>query len=332
MIIETKAYARAGLIGNPSDGYHGKVISIILGNFRCRVTLWESPELEIIPAVRDQSRFRNMDHLARDVEQYGYYGGVRLVKAAIMKFRNYLVEKGIELPRPNFALRYDTDIPQQVGLGGSSAIITAVFRALMQFYRVEIPRPILPNIILATEVEELGISAGLQDRVIQVYEGMVYMDFDRDYMEANGHGRYEEMDPRLLPPIYLAYRTRASQGSEVFHNNIRYRYEQKEPQVVKAMEFFAGITEQAREALLAGHPERLGPLMNSNFDCRSSIYQISDLNREMVEVARSTGASAKFAGSGGCIIGVYDDDKMYRELEIDLGKIGVKVIKPKIRG
>ena len=33
--------------------------------------------------------------------------------------------------------------------------------------------------VLLVEQEELGITVGLQDRVIQVYEGLVYMDFDR---------------------------------------------------------------------------------------------------------------------------------------------------------
>jgi len=33
LIIRKRAYARAGLIGNPSDGYHGKTISIIVRNF-----------------------------------------------------------------------------------------------------------------------------------------------------------------------------------------------------------------------------------------------------------------------------------------------------------
>jgi glucuronokinase len=331
MIIQTQAFARAGLIGNPSDGYHGKTISIILRNFACRVTLWESPELEILPAARDHSRFKNIDDLVKDVRQYGYYGGVRLVKAAIKKFHNHLTRQGVELPKRNFTLRYETDIPQQVGLGGSSAIIMAIFRALMKFYDISIPQPILPNIILATEVEELGISAGLQDRVIQVYEGMVYMDFDRDTMEKQGHGIYEYLDPDLLPPLYLAYRTRASEGSEVFHNSIRYRYEQQDPEVLKAMNFLAGVTDEARRNLETGHPERLGELMNANFDCRNSIYHISELNREMVETARAAGASAKFAGSGGCIIGVYQDEEIYRRLQDSLGAIGVEVFKPIIK-
>ena len=39
MVIKTASYPRAGLIGNPSDGYHGKTISVIIRNFSAQVTL-----------------------------------------------------------------------------------------------------------------------------------------------------------------------------------------------------------------------------------------------------------------------------------------------------
>ena len=38
--------------------------------------------------------------------------------------------------------------------------------------------------------EELGITAGLQDRVVQVYGAVVYMDFAKELMQQHGHGRY----------------------------------------------------------------------------------------------------------------------------------------------
>ncbi len=57
MIIRTNANARAGLIGNPSDGYFGKTISIICRNFAARVTCYESPRLAIVPRRRDQLEF-----------------------------------------------------------------------------------------------------------------------------------------------------------------------------------------------------------------------------------------------------------------------------------
>ena len=56
-------------------------------------------------------------------------------------------------------------------------MIVATLRCLMDFYGVNIERDIQPSLALAVETEELGIAAGLQDRVIQVYEGLVYMDF-----------------------------------------------------------------------------------------------------------------------------------------------------------
>src|SRR4029453_18100806 len=102
-----------------------------------------------------------------------------------------------------FTVSYQSDIPRLVGLSGSSAIVTAMMRALMQFYGVEIPRHWLPTLILSVEKEELGIAAGLQDRVIQVDEGIVYMDFERKVMESRGYGIYEPLQPLKLPPLYV---------------------------------------------------------------------------------------------------------------------------------
>jgi glucuronokinase len=52
----------------------------------------------------------------------------------------------------------------------------------------DIPKPLQPQFILDVETQELFIQAGLQDRVIQIYEGMVYMDFNQAVMESQGYG------------------------------------------------------------------------------------------------------------------------------------------------
>ena len=57
MIITSHAYARAGLVGNPSDGYFGKTIAFIVRNFKATVRLWESPHFEIVPSHGDFARF-----------------------------------------------------------------------------------------------------------------------------------------------------------------------------------------------------------------------------------------------------------------------------------
>ncbi len=330
MACDTTVYARAGLVGNPSDGYYGKTISFTVRNFCARVSLYESTDLEIIPSLRDRSRYDSIEELVEDVKAYGYYGGIRLMKAAIRKFADYCQERGIQLPRQNFSMRYRSSIPRHVGLAGSSALVIGALKCLMEFYDVAIPKPLLPTLALEVEAMELGIAAGLQDRVIQVYENCVYMDFDREYMEAHGHGKYEEMDPALLPNLFLGYRTDFSESSEVFHNPIRERWLRGDPEVVQAMKEFAHYAEQVRNLLLAGRGHEIGPWLNRNFDLRRSLFRLNPADIEMVERARATGAYCKFAGSGGAIVGMYEDEGMYQRLLRTFEGTSVVLFKPEI--
>lgn len=330
MIIHSKAYPRVGLIGNPSDGYFGKTISFAFSNFCAEVVLYETPELEILPSEKDHSRFNGIKDIVKDVKLHGYYGGIRLLKATIKKFHDYCEENQIDLHRKNFTIRYTSNIPHGVGLAGSSAIIAACLRALMTFYGVSIAKYIQANLILSAEVDELHISAGLQDRVIQVYEGLVYMDFSKEIMTKQGYGNYESLEPGLLPKLYVAYREDLSEPTEVFHNNIRERFQRGDRNVTNAMRYWAGLAGKVKRSLLNGQTEKIGDLLNANFDRRRKIYHLSEENIRMVEAARSTGASAKFTGSGGAIVGTYENKQMFDQLKKKLRKLKIKVIKPRI--
>ncbi len=327
-MIETVAYARAGVLGNPSDGYFGKTIALTLKNFRSRALLYPSARLEIKPSAADIPIWENLAQLRAHTRWRGYYGGLRIIRALIMRFSDYCLSRGIPLHDRNFTIEYDSNIPLRLGLGGSSAIITSSLWALMRFYEVDLPLQVQANLVLETETKELAVSAGLQDRVAQVYQGLVYMDFSRDLMETRGYGDYERLDPSLLPNLYVAYRTNLSEGTEVFHNDLRRRFSDGEPEVVSAMQEWAAIAQQGREALLARDAGRFGQLINANFDLRARIYHIGIENLQMVRVARDAGATAKFAGSGGAIIGTYRDEDHYQLLSEALGRLDVRVIHP----
>ncbi len=327
-MIETYAYARAGLLGNPSDGYFGKTISFLVRNFRARVLLYPSARLEIKPSKADTPVFENLADLYQTTRWRGYYGGIRIIQALIVRFMDYCRAQGIELPERNFTIEYETTVPMRLGMGGSSAIITAALRALCAYYEIDIPKPVMANLALETETRELGVPAGLQDRVIQVYEGLVYMDFSRELMERQGHGNYEPLDPALLPNIYVAYRTALSEGTEVFHNNVRERWRAGDPAVVEAMRTWASYAEQGRRALLDRDYATLNRLINANFDLRAQIYRIDPGNLQMIRRAREAGASSNFAGSGGAITGAYEDEPMYARLVAALEPLGIRVIKP----
>ena len=330
-IIRKRAYARAGLLGNPSDGYNGKTISVSVRNFWAEVVMYEWDSVDIVQSRDDRARFRTIHDLAQDVRLHGYYGGIRLIKATIKRFVDYCDNNSLKLHSRNFSVRYETNIPRQVGLAGSSSIIVATLRCLMEFYAIEIPLELQPSLVLSIETEELRISAGLQDRVIQCYEGVVFMDFSKPAKrEAQGitYYTYERLDPALLPPLYISYHNALSEPTEAFHNDIRGRYDCGESLVVDAMQHFAGLTAEGRKALLRQNAKKLSELINENFDTRRSIYKLPAWQVKMVETARRCGASAKFAGSGGAIIGVYHDEAMFNEIRDRMAEIGSITLKP----
>ena len=330
MIIDSRAYARAGIVGNPSDGYFGKTISVIIKNFGAHIQLYQSPELSIVPQDADTNHFRSINHLRETVSLIGYNGGIPIIKAAIKKFCDFCEANNVRLANKNFTINYHSTIPRQVGLAGSSAIIIATLKALMKFYDVAIPAPVLPTLALQAETQEMGINAGLQDRVIQCYEGCVYMDFNHQQMEAHGHGKYVPLDPALLPKLYIAYKTNLGKVSGKVLNEIRSKFDKGDEHVINTLQQIALLADKGMEAINSGNHAELGSLINQNFDNRCKIMSISPSNMELVQTARACGASASFTGSGGAIIGTYNNDEMLNKLVYSLKKINARVIKPYI--
>ena len=332
MIIRTVAFPRAALVGNPSDGYNGKTIAFVFDNYCAEVQLYETPELEILPSFRDRTKYDDLESMHRDVELYGYYGGIRLLKAACKKFFEYSRNQGVTLEKKNFTIRYNSSIPNRLGLAGSSAIITAAMRAMFKFYGLTITPDHLANLVLSTERDELGIPAGLQDRVAQAYDEPVFMDFDLEHMQKTGVGIYTPIDIPDELKLYVAYRTDLAEGSEILHSRLREKYNAGVPQVLDAMKEWAHLTEEVASAINNREYSRIPALLNRNFDLRCEVCAdaVSSKNLQMVKVARACGASAKFTGSGGAIIGTYEDEKMFEAMKIAFRESKVELIKPSI--
>lgn len=329
-VVTARSFARAGLLGNPSDGYFGKTISFSFTAFCVELRLTESSRLRFVPGEVDDATFDSPRQLVRDLRLYGYYGGIRMLKAVAKLFFEYCEEHVQELPDYNFTAEYKINIPRLVGLSGSSAICSAMLKALMSFYGVEIPLEDQPTIIMRAERDELGIACGLQDRVAQIYNGLTFMDFNRAVMDETGHGLYERLDPTRIPNLYIAYDPRRAEESGRAHRRVQRLFQQHNGDVMAAMTEFADIAQRGRDALVSGQMDALPALINANFDLRDKIFNVAEENRRMVMVARGVGASAKFAGSGGAIVGTYGDEAQYSALVTALSGIGCRTLKPVI--
>ncbi|GBC10060.1 hypothetical protein RclHR1_09300007 [Rhizophagus clarus] len=320
------SYARVGLMGNPSDGYYGKTISFLISNFFVRLTLIpnHSTENSIISFLKNGNSnndcnlsFDSLNSLVEMSKNKGYDKENCLLQATCKVFSEYCLKNNIDLHHQGFSVHFNTNIPRQVGLAGSSAIILAFWKALMNFYNISdenISLPIQANLILSVEKDELNISAGLQDRVIQVYGGLVYMDFNKDQMTKHGFGIYEKLDINLLPKgLWIAYELNHSDSGEI-HTDVRKRYESGDQKVIDAMKQFISFTEQARNILIHKNETKrrdLAELMNKNFDLRREIFGdqiLGQTNLFMIELARKYNFATKFTGSGGTILGLWNGD------------------------
>ena len=154
--IVTRANARVGVMGNPSDGFFGRTISLSVNNFWAEVRVWPSTRLAILPhPLYDPLSFGSLADLHKVVAHEGTDGGVRLLLAACKRFYSHCQTNGIDLRTDaNCTLAYDTNVPRQVGLAGSSAILTATITSLIAFHRVpkeKLPLDELPSLVLSIE-------------------------------------------------------------------------------------------------------------------------------------------------------------------------------------
>ncbi len=279
------AHARAGLLGNPSDLYDGRVIAFALANFRACVTLTPAERFEIEPGADDGLVYPSLREGGAALAAYGCDDGVRLLRAAIQQLvarRGGLADLASDDPRLHFRISYTTDIPRQVGLAGSSAIITAALRALAEWFGLRLARAELAELALACETDALGITAGPMDRVIQAYQGLLWMDF----APPRGAHSYRPLDPELLPPLFVAWDPRGGEPSRKLHGDVRLRFLRGDPGVLRALASLPALADEGLDCLERGDTAGLMRLVDRNFETRASIFPVAEVDAERRAVVR----------------------------------------------
>lgn len=284
------ACARAALAGNPSDGYGGAVLALALDARCATATAWRSQR----PASDPPSE---------------------LVDAAVRRFAAELAPAAGAT-----AVRFTTRIPRAVGLGGSSAIVVATLRALCELWSVQLAPMATAQLALSIELDDLGIAAGLQDRIAQTHGGLTFMDFATDPPTAT------PLDRGMLPALIVAWRADSGGHSGDVHAPLRDRHAAGEPDVLRAMRTLTRAAHEAADAIATGDHEALCASVDASFDARRSMLALDPRHVEMIEVARAAGAAANYAGSGGAIVAVCSDRSHRERVRTALERIGCEML------
>ena len=116
MRIEASAPGRCGIIGNPTDGYGGCVISCSLRE-RARVVLTTPADELSVTALGRTATFRDRSdcHLKDD-----YFDFLRAILSFLRRF---------DL---RFRMEVSTEVPVNAGLAGSTAVLVSALVAVLR--------------------------------------------------------------------------------------------------------------------------------------------------------------------------------------------------------
>jgi glucuronokinase len=300
--------ARAGIVGNPSDGYGGRVVATTIGQLCAQVTA----------SVAE-----------RPADEPG--DGAALLAAARGVAEEWLTADAAVEVIPT-TLTFTTDIPRQVGLAGSSAIAIGVIEALAELHGVEPEPTTVARLALRTEVDVLGIAAGPQDRVVQAHRGVLDMQFgemqfrDTDVAEAGparSHtrspesgsdpmrfagawdpARYRRLPEAALGDLVVAWHPDPGDPSGVVHGDLRARWDAGDPDVHEVMASLADLAGRAADVLRSGSRDALAPIIDEACRLRRRLWTFSAVDEQLLAVAERADAAATLAGSGGAIVAV----------------------------
>lgn len=296
--------ARAALAGNPSDLFQGAVVAIPVRSVAATVRVAESEAFEIPGLDQSPTSIEELDHT---VETSGC-GTVQPLVAATLA----ALWRRFEADVSPVVVDVDTAIPRGVGLAGSSAIVVATIRALIDHQpdrewarRLGTDPWLLASTALDAEATVLGITAGMQDRLVQTVGENLFMDFSR---HSTGHGDPTDKRFRVLGPLpgsaFVAFLPATAADSGAVHARI----DTSTASFTATMSDLAHTAHDAASAIDAHDTDGLAAAMNATFDLRASCMDLDPAHVAMVIAARRRRAAATYTGSGGAVTVLCSDD------------------------
>ena len=286
-MFKAQAPGRVGIIGNPSDGYGGAVVSCTIRN-RATATIESADSLIVTTGNGDKIFNRAEDFVLRS----DYYD---IFRAVFAYFKLYSLKARIVL---------STTIPKEAGLAGSTVALSAILMVILAYINKKYDQCYIAELNRFIEYNYLKCQCGYQDAYMTIFGGLKYLDF-------HGKEKYRELDEEPYAyveklntnykklPFIIAH-TGVKRNSGQYHLPIRRRWLNGEEKVVEAYKKISALASEGKEALLSGNWHRLAWLMNENHHIQESLAFCGEDNNRLIKTALNNGAlAAKLAGAGG---------------------------------
>jgi D-glycero-alpha-D-manno-heptose-7-phosphate kinase len=292
-VVRAAAPLRISFVGGGTDFPHyferhgGAVLSATIDHV-VRVT--------ITPRDDRQVRVRSLDlgHLVEYHLDEGpeYDGRMDLAKAAIERMG---VDGGLDVA-------IGSEAPAGSGLGGSSALVTAVVGALAALDGRSMTADELARLAYAIERDDLQIAGGWQDQYAAAFGGCNLLEFSASGVDVTPVRADPQVMERLLANLVLCYTGAVRRNVGLIDTQIS-MFRQGREDTILGMKQLHEMAYAMRDALEAGEPDRLGAMLHEAFEAKKRmnphIAEHTPIDA-MLGAAREAGATGgKICGAGG---------------------------------
>jgi D-glycero-alpha-D-manno-heptose-7-phosphate kinase len=221
-----------------------------------------------------------------------YDGVMDLAKAAIDRMG---LDTGLDVD-------IESEAPPGSGLGGSSALVTAVVAALACLAEISLSCEDVARLSYAIERDDLGISGGWQDQYAAAFGGFNLIEFDREGARVTpldvGPDALEELRKHLL----LCYTGRVRRNVGLIDRQIA-MFEAGREETLLGMKQLQEMAYVMRDAVESGDMARLGALLGEAFGAKRRmnphIAEGTPIEAMLAAASAAGSTGGKICGAGG---------------------------------
>ncbi len=297
-IIRSKAPLRVGLAGGGSDvspysdQYGGAILNATLNMYAWATIHPRKDDKIILHAVDQDKRLEYSKDKSLPMD-----GQLDLIKGIYNRIVREHTRKALA-----FELTTHVDAPPGSGLGSSSTLVTAILGAFAEWQNLALGEYDLAHLAFEIERIDMNLSGGKQDQYSATFGGVNFMEFYKEDKVIVNPLRIKEYILQELSYNLILYWTEISRSSSIIIELQQRNVMESKSDSIEAMH---KIKEQAvlmKEALLKGHLDRIGDLLNFGWMYKKQMAEgvTTRYLEDIYETAMRAGASGgKISGAGG---------------------------------
>ena len=291
--IDAVAPLRISFVGGGTDFPHwydehgGAVLSATIDHgVRVHLTPRDDRQVSV--------RSHDLGHLVEYHLDAGpdYDGVMDLPKAAIERIG---VATGVDV-------EIESDAPAGSGLGGSSALVTAVVAALAALAERSLTAADVATLAYRIEREDLGISGGWQDQYAAAYGGCNLLEFSRSGVRVRAVDVSVHDLAELNRHLLLCYTGAVRRDVGLIERQITMHREGREDTIL-GMKRLQEMAFGMQQALETGRVASIGPLLTEAFQAKKLmnpfITDDTPIDRMLAAAGAAGAAGGKICGAGG---------------------------------